>query len=205
MLDRSHVALMRRLVVSGWGASARTLHTAVLALVYSTGEYCAPVRCRSAHTLLVDTPINEALRIVTGCLRPTPEDNVSILAVVQPSEPRHMGATARLVSWAMETNHLLHQRLTATSETPTCLRSRHPFVPATEELLQQCRDLDTSEARWADYIWSMEWEKNTSRLHDLPNTGSSPIGMHQAWVWLNHLRTSIGRFHSSMHSWSLAL
>lgn len=68
----SHVALMRRLVGSGWGARARRLHTAVLALVYSTVDHCAPVRYGSAHTLLVDTPINEVLRIVTGCLRLLP-------------------------------------------------------------------------------------------------------------------------------------
>ena len=55
----------------GWGAGAKTLNTAALSLVYSTAEYCAPVWCCSAHTRLSDSVFNDALCIVTGCLRPT--------------------------------------------------------------------------------------------------------------------------------------
>ena len=51
----SCVTLLRRLVGSGWGAGAKTLHIAALSLVYSTAEYCAPVWCRSAHTCLIDS------------------------------------------------------------------------------------------------------------------------------------------------------
>ena len=63
----SRVTLLRRLVVSGWGAGAKTLRIATLSLVYSTAEYCAPVWCCSAHTRLMDNVLNDALRIVTGC------------------------------------------------------------------------------------------------------------------------------------------
>jgi len=72
----SHVALLRRIAGSGWGAGATTLRTATLALVHSTAEHCVPVWCRSAHTRLIDPTINDALRIVTRCLRPTPVDNL---------------------------------------------------------------------------------------------------------------------------------
>jgi len=51
-------------------------------LVHSTAEYCAPAWCRSAHTRLIDPGINDVLRIVTGCLRPTQADNLPILAVI---------------------------------------------------------------------------------------------------------------------------
>ena len=51
----SRVTLLRRLVGSGWGASAKTLRIVTLYLVYSTAEYCAPVWCRSAHTRLIDS------------------------------------------------------------------------------------------------------------------------------------------------------
>ena len=67
----SRVTLLRRLVGSGWGAGAKTLHIATLSLIYSTFEYCAPVWCCSAHTSLIDSVLNDALRMVTGCLRPT--------------------------------------------------------------------------------------------------------------------------------------
>jgi len=40
---RSHVALLRRLVGSGWSAGATNLRIVTLALVHSTAEYCAPV------------------------------------------------------------------------------------------------------------------------------------------------------------------
>ena len=82
------VTLLRRLAGSGWGAGATTLRTAALSLVYSTAEYCAPVWCRSAHTRLIDSVLNDALRIVTGCLRSTPTDYLPILAGIQPEE-RH--------------------------------------------------------------------------------------------------------------------
>ena len=84
----SRVELLRRLAGSGWGAGATTLRTATLALVHSTAEYCAPVWCRSAYTRLIDPTINDALRIVTGCLSPTPADKFPILAGIQPAELR---------------------------------------------------------------------------------------------------------------------
>ena len=72
----SRVILLRRLLGSGWGAGAKTLRIAILSLVYSTSDYCAPVWCRSAHTGLIDSVLNDALRIVTRCLRPTPTDHL---------------------------------------------------------------------------------------------------------------------------------
>ena len=54
----SRVTLLRRLVVSGWGAGAKTLRIATLSLVHSTAEYCAPVWCRSAHIRLIDSVLN---------------------------------------------------------------------------------------------------------------------------------------------------
>ena len=76
----SHVALLRRLAGSGWGAGATTLRTATLVLVHSTAEYCALVWCLCAQTHLIDSVINDASRIVTGYRRPTPPDNLRILA-----------------------------------------------------------------------------------------------------------------------------
>ena len=73
-------SLLRRPEVSGWGAGAKTLRTVVLSLIYSTAEYCAPAWCRSAHTRLIDRVLNDALRIVSGCLRPTPTDNLPVLS-----------------------------------------------------------------------------------------------------------------------------
>ena len=99
----TRVTLLRRLAGSGWGAGAKTLRTAALFLVYSTAEYCAPVWCRSAHTRLINSVLNDALRIVTGCLRPTPTDYLPILAGIQPAELRRRGATLSLANRAILT------------------------------------------------------------------------------------------------------
>ena len=111
----THVALMRRLAGSGWCAGVKTLHTlhtAALSLVYSTAEYCAPVWCRSAHTRLIDNVFNDALRIVTGCLRPTPTDYLPVLAGIQPAELRRLGATLSLAyRGSLDPGHILYELL----------------------------------------------------------------------------------------------
>ena len=78
---------------SGWGAGVKALRIATLTLIYATAEYCAPVWCRSNHTRLIYSVLNDALRIDTGCLRPIPTDHLPILLSIQPAELRRMGAT----------------------------------------------------------------------------------------------------------------
>ena len=92
----SRVTLLRRLVGSGWVAGAKTLRIATFSLVYSTSEYCAPVWCCSAHTRLIDSVLNDALRIVTKCLCPTPTDHLPVISGIQPAELRRMGVTLSL-------------------------------------------------------------------------------------------------------------
>ena len=69
------VALLRRHAGSGCGAGAKTMRISALSLVYSTTEYCAPVWCCSTPTRLIDSILDDALRIVTGCLCPTPTED----------------------------------------------------------------------------------------------------------------------------------
>ena len=122
----SRVTLLRRLVGSGWGAGAKTLRIATLSLIYSTAEYCAPVWCRSAHTRLIDSVLNDAFRIVTGCLRPTPTDHLHILSGIQPAELRRLGATLFLAHRkSLDPDHILYGLLSGSSDTRQVrLRSR---------------------------------------------------------------------------------
>ena len=117
---------------SGWGAGAKTLWIATLSLVYSTAEYCVPVRCRSAHTCLINSVLNDALHIVTGCLRPTPMDHLPVLSGIQPAELCQMGATLSLAyCGSLDPDHILYGLLSGSSDTcQVRLRSRRPFVPA---------------------------------------------------------------------------
>ena len=72
----SRVELLWQFAGSSCCSDATVLRTDTPALVHSTAEYCAFVWCRSAHTRLMDKPVNNVLLIVTGCLGPTPTDNL---------------------------------------------------------------------------------------------------------------------------------
>jgi len=190
-----------------WGAGATTLRTATLAL--STAEYCAHVWCRTAQTSLIDPTINDALRIVTGCLRPTPADNLPILAGIQPAELRHSGTTLSLTRRAMEPGHLLHSALPRPSGAPARrLKSRHPFVPAAQQLISFSDNNNIRASQWADHQWNAEWADNPTRLRtSIPDSGTHTPGMtlpRKAWVRPNHLRTGVGRFCSCLCKWGMA-
>ena len=180
---------------SGWGAGAKTLRIATLTYytIYTThseAEYCAPVWCRSAHTRLIDSVLNDALRIVTGCLRPTPTDHLPVLSGIQSAELRRLGATLSLAHrGSLNPDHILYGLLSGSSDTrQVILRSRRLFVPGARNLLDNLARLGIRASEWTNHKWNAEYCENASRLRAfVPGTGARPIG----------------RFHSSMHKWGL--
>ena len=204
------VTLLRQLVGLGRSAGAKTLRIATLSLVYSTAEYCTPVWCRSAHTRLIDSVLNDALRIVTGCLRPTPTDHLPILSGIKPAELCRLGATLYLAHrGSLDPDYILNGLLSGSSDTGQVrLRSRRPFVPAAQNLLNNLARLGIRASEWTNHKWKTEYCENVPMLRAfVPETGTRPVGMGLppvAWVKLNRLRTGVGRFHSSMHKWGLA-
>ena len=100
------------------GSQCSCSRNSCLALVYSTAEYCAPVWCFSVHTHIIDMAINDTLHIVTGCLRPTPLDNLPILAGIQPAELRRRQARLSLSCPALASDHLLYHKLADPAKQP---------------------------------------------------------------------------------------
>ena len=201
----SRVTLLRRLVGSGWDAGAKILRTTALSLVYSTDEYCATVWCRSTHTRFIDSVLNDALRVITGCLRPTPTDYLHILSAIQPAELRQLEATLSFAyRGSLDPDHILLGLLSGSSGSrQERLRSRRPFLPAARNLLNNLAGLDIRASQWKNYKWNAEYCENTSRLRVfISRTSAKPVGMslpRTAWVKLNILRTSIPQFHSFMY------
>ena len=146
---------------------------------------------------------------MTGCLHPTPTDNLFVLSGITPTELRKKKATLSLAGRAQQPGHLLHDRLTSHPyEGHRQLKSRHPIVPAAQELLRDASELGTSAARWADHSWSIGWRVGTSRLHsffdDLDALLPEMRLPRPAWVRLNRLRTRVDLFRSLMHKWGMA-
>ena len=146
---------------------------------------------------------------MTGCLRPTPTDDLYALAGIQPFELRRKRATLFLVRRAQDPKHMLHERLLS----PLYgghrqLKSRRSFVPVALDLLNDADALSTCAAgSRADHKWNTEWQECASRLHGfITDVGSLSSGMHlprPAWVRLNRLRTGVGQFRSTMHKWGM--
>ena len=156
------------------------MRTAALSLVYSTAEYCAPVWCCSAHTHLIDSVLNDALRIVTGCLRLTPTDYLPVLAGIQPAELCRLGATLSLAyCGSLDLDHILYELLAGSPDGHReRLKSIRPFVPAAWKLLQDLTKLDIRAAQWTDFKWSSEYLDCSSDLRAfILRASTRPMGM----------------------------
>ena len=134
---------------------------------YSTAEYCAPVWCRSAHTRLINSFVNDALRIVTGCLRLTPTDHLRILSSTHLILGERASPLVEALPLAkrgiLDPDHLLHGQLTGSPNVPQKrLKSRRPFVRASRKLLNDLSELGIRLAQWTKYKWSAEYSSSTS-------------------------------------------
>ena len=134
----SRVALIRRLAGTGWGARATSSRITALALVYSTAEYCAPVWNSSAHTHLLDRTFNDALRVVTGCLKSTPTEYLPVLSGIPPAELRRKATTLSLARQSLEPGHALHIYFNRQMSKKR-LKSRKPSVVGSKH---QCSNMD---------------------------------------------------------------
>ena len=150
----------------------------------SHAEYCAPVWCCGAHIRLIDPAINDALPLVTGCLRPTPADNLPILAGIQPAELRRNGATLFLACRALEPGHLLYSALARpSSANARRLKLRHLCVPNVQQLICLSDNLHVVDWRIANGTWS-GW----TTPHDSTRSSMTPAPT----LWNDAPKNSLG-------------
>ena len=120
--------------------------------------------------------MNDALRIVTGCLPPAPTDHLPVLSGIQPAELRRLGATLSLGHReSLDPDHILYNLLSGSSDTRQVrLRSRRPFVPAARNILDNHARLGIHASEWTNYKWNAEYYENARRrlkgIHSRPDT-----------------------------------
>ena len=121
--------LLRNLENSKWGTNASTIRTAALALCYSVAEYAASVWSRSKRTHLLDPELNQACRVITGCLNPTNVEHLYLLAGIAPTDIRR-DVCAR-IERAKQVNtkaHSLFGHIPATNR----MQSRYCFLSSVQ-------------------------------------------------------------------------
>ena len=158
-----------------------------LALVYSTAEYCVPELCRSNHTPFIYRPINDALRMVTGCLRLTPTNSPPLLAEKKTADLRRIPDKIALASCTKEQNFLLHDRL------HSWLIERQSYL---KSFCARCAEAFARPLRARRNCKSITWPQMQQQMvrKFIPraqnplkkNTYSGP-----AWVKFNRLRIGI--------------
>ena len=103
----------------------------------------------------------------------------------------------------MEPGHLLHSALTwPPGANARHLKSRHPLVLATQQLISSSEDIRA--VHWADHGWKA---KTVGQLSFIPGTSTHPPGwpsQEQRASGLTASRTGVGRFCSCLHKWGMA-
>jgi len=90
--------IISKLAGTTWRCHASVLKTSALALVYSVGEYCAPVWARSAHCRNIDFQLNHTMRILSGAVKLTQTEWLPILSNIDPADLRRPNHTKNLLA-----------------------------------------------------------------------------------------------------------
>lgn len=118
-------------------------------------EYACPVWGRSTHTKQIDTALNETVRIITGCLKPTPVDKLYPLAGIAPPQ-----IIRQIVSDLERTKQITDERhpMYNTQVEGFRLKSRKSFLKCTKKLED---DPQTSRLK----LWEVESRKKLKRRY----------------------------------------
>ena len=146
------------------------------------------------------------MRTVAGCLRPTPVNQLPILAGIAPPTIRREAAVLALTrKAAKDEDHILHLVISE-RPSPARLKSRRPFAEHAHRLLRSTPE-DVSSRSWLSTRWNEERRAaEHSRLHSFINTPDHVPGQdlpRRQWTTYNRIRTGVGRFGEAMKRWGL--
>jgi len=150
---------------------------------------------------MLDVALNDTLRIISGCLKPTRRELLPVLSGIPPAHLRREHCTYNLELQAqLNTKQSLHTLVHSVQFLDTQrLHSRRPFCRHAAALINS--DFNILES------WRAAWESATPPAHFLVTPAVClPSGSELSrslWVALNRLRTGIGRFGTCLYRWGM--
>ncbi|CAG7727135.1 unnamed protein product [Allacma fusca] len=180
--------LLRKLVSTRWGAKPKTLRTTAMALCYSTAEYGCAAWGRSAHVKKIDVALNNTMRIVSGCLRPTSVKHLPrICGIAPPGIRRCVAADVERTKKEQDPRHVMFNQKEVTPR----LKSRRSFMKETHEM--KVDPVEEREKRWSDLEKTTCYE-NLANGHELP---------YVEWLTLNRIRAGCARTAVNLTRWGI--
>ena len=146
--------LLHKLRETNWGAQPQTLRITAIAVCVSTAEYCRPVWSRSAHCKDIDVTLNDTCRLITGCICPTPTQDLYVLSGIAPPDIQRQVVTQKeRQKTVTDPRHNLYNQVPVTCR----LKSRHSFINSTTAL-------NTTPEAAQQELWSEKWDQMDSAL-----------------------------------------
>lgn len=197
---KSRCNIIQKLSGTTWGATASTLRTSAVSLVYSTAEYCCPVWSHSAHIGRIDTILSNCQRIISGTIKSTPTEWLPVLSNIMPPEIRRNIALMKEAQRIYSRPELpIHDDLNGRNELR--LKSRKPFWTKVDDIGY------TNYSPTDD--WLDQWERRQVynwNLIDDPSVRVSGFDLpRRSWCQLNRIRANHGRCNSTMHKWNRSI
>uniref|UniRef100_A0A8D8S3V5 Uncharacterized protein n=1 Tax=Cacopsylla melanoneura TaxID=428564 RepID=A0A8D8S3V5_9HEMI len=132
------------------------------------------------------------MRIVTGCLKPTPVEKLyPLTGIAPPHIRREAAANTERKKQETDPRHCLYQHQPVTRR----LKSRRSFMSRT-------RVLETTQENNRLQAWNQEVQAPFDLREELAPGGEQPF---TTWRSLNRLRTGVSRCKTNMHKWDLQL
>ena len=193
---RSRNNILQKLCGTTWGSTASTLRTTALSLVYSVAEYCCSAWLNSRHTKIVDTQLNQTMRIITGTIKSTPTHWLPALSYIPPPHLRRKRALMCEFKKITE-NRQLPIHVDIDSLEINRLQSRHPSMRTAASLVETNFQLKSS--------WTQEWSKSVPpQLQSFLQPNKKPCGFdlpRRSWSRLNRIRTNHGKCGDLYYKW----